>query len=272
MSLLFPHDSDNLGGLKNSAATFQTRTGSFLTTHWTSVLDLSADKKTVPPERTEELLARLCEDYWPPLYRFVRCRGYSRADAQDLTQGFFVYLLEKEAYKSSRPEKGQFRTFLLHLLKCYLSAADAYRCRQKRGGGCLMIVIDDNRLDAVERSGYDALLVDAPMDEQRAFDCDWAAALVERAMSALEAEYSSGQKARVFKALRPFLRGGVGLPTQEEAATQLGVPVETLRSHLFRLRARYRTLLRTEVARTVPTDEEVESELRYLCRILIASA
>lgn len=243
-----------------------------MTTHWSVLRDLSADKQKVAPERTQELLAQLCEDYWPPLYRFVRYRGYSRADAQDLTQGFFVYLLEKEAYKFPQRDKGQFRTFLLHLLKRYLGAADAYRHRQKRGGDSIAVVIDENRLDTLERSGYDALRIDAPMDEQRAFDCDWAAALVERAMAALKAEYASGQKARVFEALRPFLSGGVGLPTHEEAAARLGVPLETLRSHLFRLRASYRTLLRAEVARTVPTDQEVEGELRYLCRILIASA
>lgn len=243
-----------------------------MTTHWSVLRDLFAEKREVAPERAQELLAQLCADYWPPLYRFVRYRGYNRADAQDLTQGFFAFLLEKEVYKIPQPEKGQFRTFLLHLLKRYLGAADAYRHRQKRGGDSVPIVIDDTRLDILEKTGYDALLIDAPMDEQRAFDCNWAAALVERAMAALKSEYAGGQRARVFAELRPFLSGGVGLPTQEEAAARLGVPLETLRSHLFRLRASYRALLRAQVARTVSTDEEVESELRYLCRILIASA
>ncbi|MGI8432548.1 MAG: RNA polymerase sigma factor [Chthoniobacterales bacterium] len=243
-----------------------------MTTHWSVLRDLSAEKREVAPERAQELLAQLCADYWPPLYRFVRSRGYNRADAQDLTQGFFAYLLKKEIYKTPEPEKGQFRTFLLHLLKRYLGAADAHRHRQKRGGNSVPIVIDDSRLDTLEKSGYDALLIDAPMDEERAFDCDWATALVERAMAALKNEYAGGQRARVFAELRPFLSGGVGLPTQEEAAARLGVPLETLRSHLFRLRASYRALLRAQVARTVSTGEEVEGELRYLCRILIASA
>ncbi len=261
-----------IAALKTCAGIFPTRAGAFMTTHWSVLRDLAAEKREVAPERARELLAQLCEDYWPPLYRFVRYRGYNRADAQDLTQGFFVYLLEKEAYKTPQREKGQFRTFLLHLLKRYLGAADAHRHRQKRGGGCESVVIDENRLDTFEKNGYDALLIDAPHDEQRAFECDWAATLVEQAMTALKAEYAAGQKARVFEVLRPFLCGGVGLPTHEAAAARLGVPLETLRSHLFRLRASYRTLLRAEVARTVPTDHEVESELRYLCRILIASA
>ena len=241
-----------------------------MTTHWSALHDLSLAQE-VPPERAAELLAQLCKDYWPPVYRFIRYRGYSEDDAQDLTQGFFVYLLEKESYKTPRPDRGQFRTFLLHLVKRYLGKANAHRRRQKRGGDSTMLVIDGDRFDASEKNGYNALLIDAPLDEQRAFDCDWATALVERTMAALEAEYASGQKARVFAALRPFLSGGVGLPTHEQAAARLGVPLETLRSHLFRLRANYRALLRTEVARTVESEDDVEGELHHLCRILIAS-
>jgi RNA polymerase sigma factor (sigma-70 family) len=256
--------------LKANPATFPTRGGAFMTTHWSVLRDLATEQE-VAPERAQELLSQLCADYWPPLYRFVRFRGYSEEDAQDLTQGFFVYLLEKEVYKAPQPDRGQFRTFLLHLLKRYLGKADAHRRRQKRGGEYVPVVINEDGVDIFSVDQDDALLVKAPLDEQRAFDCDWAAALVERAMTALKAEYATGQRARVLEELRPFLIGGVGLPTYEEAAARLEVPMETLRSHLFRLRGSYRALLRAEVARTVSTDGEVESELRYLCRILLAS-
>ena len=91
-------------------------------------------------------------------------------------------------------------------------------------------------------------------------------------MEALSEEYAGERKARVFAELRPFLTGGVGLPTQEGVATRLGVSVETLRSHLSRLRARYRALLRAEVLRTVRLEKDIDDELRYLCRVLIAGA
>jgi RNA polymerase sigma factor (sigma-70 family) len=270
-NLLFGGLSASLGAvLKNFAGTFPTSAGVFMTTQWTVVADLSREKRRLAPERAQQALAQLCQDYWPPLYRFVRQRGYSRADAQDLTQGFFAYLLEKEAYANSDRSKGRFRTFLLTLLKRYLGAVQAHQGRQKRGGHQAMMYLDTSRLDAFEED--EALLTDAPMDEERAFEWNWAAALVGRAMVALQEEYSCGQKARVLEALLPFLTGGVGLPTYEAAAARLGVPSETLRSHLFRLRARYRALLQAEVARTVPTDRDVESELRYLCRVLIVSA
>ena len=221
------------------------------------------------PDRAQAALARLCRDYWPPLYRFVRLRGYSRADAQDLTQGFFAYLCEKQTLAMPDRTKGRFRTFLLMLLKRYLSASRAYQCRQKRGGAEKAIFLDAHQLDALERPSEEALAIPAPLDEERMFEWHWATAMVARAMELLTEEYSSGQKARVFAELRPFLAGGFGLPTHEEAAARLGVPVETLRSHLSRLRMRYRALLRAEVRRTVSHERDIDDELRYLCRVLI---
>ncbi len=240
-----------------------------MTTHWSMVHDFSLQHSA--PDRAEAAFARLCRDYWTPLYRFVRYRGYSIADAQDLTQGFFAYLCQREKFPTADRSKGRFRSFLLMLLKRYLGAADEHRSRQIRGGGKPMLSLDEEEF-AAEEFGHQHLAVRAPLDEQRHFDRDWAAKLVERALEALSAEYSSGPKARVFAELRPFLTGGIGLPTHETAAANLGVSVETLRSHICRLRARYRALLRAEVRRTVPADRDIDDELRYLCCVLIASA
>lgn len=258
--------------VKTLANPFPTGTGAFATTHWSVVTELTWPSGKLTPEREQLALTQLCQDYWPPLYRFVRRRGYNRHDAQDLTQGFFAYLLEKKAFSATDRSKGRFRTFLLVLLKRYLGAARAQQRRQKRGGDQAVIFLDERRFDAIERIEEDALLTGAPPDEERAFEWNWATALVSRAMDALNAEYSSGQKARLLAELRPFLTGGVGLPTHEAAAARLSVSLETLRSHLFRLRARYRALLRAEVLRTVPLEQDIDEELRYLCRILLAGA
>ncbi len=243
-----------------------------MTTHWSVYRDLSLERRELEPERAQQALAQLCEDYWTPLYWFVRRRGYRRDDAHDLTQGFFAYLLEKNAYATHDPTKGRFRGFLLALLKRYLGAAQATQSRVKRGGDRTIISLDAGRIDYSEAAAERALLTAAPQDEERAFDCRWAAEIVARAMQALTAEYAEGKRARVLAELRPFLTGGVGLPTHEEVARRLQVPEDTLRSYLFRLRSRYRVLLQAEVARTVLSDEDVESELRYLCRVLVTSA
>ena len=211
----------------------------------------------------------MCEDYWPPLYSFVRHRGYNRDDAKDLTQGFFAHLLEKEIYRRSDRSKGRFRNFLLTLLKRYLNAVRAYERSGKRGGRSKFIFLD---AEAANRETVSvALLAESPRDEERVFECAWAVELVRRAMGILEGEYSSEQKKRLLTVLRPFLTGGVGLPTHEVAAASLGVPLDTMRSHLFRLRSRYRALLRAEVARTVPTKQDVEAELQHLCRVLVTA-
>ena len=108
-------------------------------------------------------------------------------------------------------------------------------------------------------------------DEEQLFERRWAAALVGRALARLEEEYARRSKAPVFEALLPFLTGGTDLPSQEEVGLRLAVPPETLRSHLSRLRARYRELLRAEVARTVAREEDVDEELRHLRRVLVAT-
>lgn len=239
-----------------------------MTTQWSVVDDFSLEDTA--PDRAEEALTRLCRDYWPPLYRFVRQRGYNRDDARDLTQGFFAYLLEKKAYSTPDRSKGRFRTFLLVILKRYLNADRSYHSRQKRGGNERMIYLDSAQFAEVAEKTDGALATAAPLDEERGFEWNWAALLVGRAMEALCAEYASGPKARVFAELRPFLTGGVGLPTYERTAARLGLSDETLRSHLHRMRARYRALLRAEVLRTVPKERDIDEELRYLCRILIA--
>lgn len=241
-----------------------------MTTHWSVVSDFALEESA--PDRAQAALTRLCRDYWPPLYGFVRRRGYNAADAQDLTQGFFAYLFEKQAYATPDRSKGRFRTFLLVLLKRYLGATQAYETRQKRGGGQTAFFLDGGDWNRFDRIAEDELLTDAPLDEERVFEWNWATALVGRALSTLSEEYSTARKAPVFAALRPFLAGGVGLPSHEEAAAEIGVSLETLRSHLFRLRARYRALLRAEVLRTVPQERDVDDELRYLSRVLIASA
>lgn len=231
------------------------------------VHDFSLQK--VDPDRSRAALTRLCVDYWAPLYRFVRRRGYGRADAEDLTQGFFAYLFEKQAFLNSDRTKGRFRSFLLVMLKRYLAAHRAYQGRQKRGGGETMVFLDAGKLDEIERQNSSALATGAPQDEERLFEWNWASSLVQRATEALKSEYAEKHKAKILRELQPFLSGGIGLPTHQAAAARLGVSEETLRSHLFRLRARYRALLRAEVLRTVEKEEDIDDELRYLCRILI---
>jgi RNA polymerase sigma factor (sigma-70 family) len=253
-----------LCSVKGIPGTLQGGGAAFATTHW-SVVEACADDD----ENADTALARLCQDYWPPLYTFARRRGNTSADAQDLVQGFFVHLLQIKAYAHTNRRKGKFRSFLLASFKNYMTDAWDKARAAKRGGNFEFVLLDD------EFEAAEALYRREPaamgLDEERQYEQAWAAALVARALERTQNEFNNGSKAQLFHELKPFLTGGVGLPSHDEVARRLDISIDTLRSHLSRLRARYRELLREEVARTLGAAEDVDEELRHLCRTLIAS-
>jgi RNA polymerase sigma factor (sigma-70 family) len=246
--------------VKGIPGTIQGGGAAFATTHW-SVVEACADD-----ENSDTALARLCQDYWPPLYTFARRRGNSSADAQDLVQGFFAYLLQSKAYAQTDRTKGKFRSFLLASFKNYMTDAWDKARAAKRGGDYQFVLLDDE-VEAAEAL-YRCVSSSVKSDEEQQYEQTWATALVARALERTEEEFHHGSKARVFHALKPFLTGGVGLPSQDEVATRLEISIDTLRSHLSRLRARYRELLREEVTRTIGIAEDVDEELRHLCGII----
>jgi RNA polymerase sigma factor (sigma-70 family) len=245
------------------------RTGGvpFGTTHWSVIAACANDEH--PGGAAGAALAQLCRDYWPPLYSFVRRRGYNSADAQDLVQGFFAYFLKSRAYEQTDRRKGKFRSFLLASIKHYMADVWDRERALKRGGGCEFVLLDEE-IRAAETQ-WSRAPSSAAMEEDRHYEHRWADALVTRALTRLEHELTNEAKRNLFCELKPFLCGGAGLPKQEEVATRLRIPIETLRSHLSRLRSRYRALLRGEVARTVSEIDDVDEELRHLCNVLAAA-
>ena len=247
--------------VKAVPGTLQAGGAPFATTHWSVIAGSAADDK---------LLAQLCHDYWPPLYTFVRRRGYSSADAQDIVQGFFAFFLKSKGYAGADRLRGKFRSFLLGSLKHYMSDVWDRERALKRGGGHEFVLLDE-QIEAVERVWSRAPSLDA-MEEDRLYEQQWANSLVSHALVRLEAEFATDAKRELFCELKPFLSGGSTLPKQEEIATRLSMPIETLRSHLSRLRARYRELLRQEVARTLSPADDIDEELHHLCAIITAAA
>jgi len=247
--------------VKGIPGTIQDGGAAFATTQWSVVAACAGDS-----ESASEALAQLCRDYWPPLYTFARRRGYSPADAQDIVQGFFAYLLESKAYARTDRTKGKFRSFLLASFKNYMSDVWDRGRALKRGGDYELVLLDDE-IDAVEML-YSRETAAMTLSEEQQYERSWATALVARALERIRTEFNYGPKAHVFGALKPFLTGGVGLPSQESVAQTLDMPIDTVRSHLSRLRARYRDFVRQEVARTIGPADDVDEELRHLRRIL----
>lgn len=215
-----------------------------------------------------EALSEICRIYWYPLYGFVRRRGHTPEEAQDLTQGFFLDLLERKALARADPLKGKFRAFLLGSLQHYLSTEAARARCLKRGGQVEFVYLDAEAAeDHMRLEPVDALT------PEKVFDARWAIALLGEAMHRLHEEYAAQGKAATFDALKAFLDVGNGqeLPAYEDAAKALRVSVGAGKTLIHRLRKRYTALVREEVARTVSDVVDIDAELHELCEALVAT-
>ncbi len=236
----------------------------FPSTHWSVVL--AAGRSQTEPEIAQAALAELCQTYWSPLYSFVRSRGYSVHDAQDLTQSFFAYLIERKIYARVDRQKGRFRSFLLASLKNFLADASDRERTLKRGGGQNFLPLHEEQVKEAESLFQTHGTMSS---EDQIFDRSWAEALVAAGLERVSADYKDESKEKLFNELRIFLAGGAEpLPAYAELAIRLGMTESTLRSHVTRLRGRYREVLRAEVRRTVDTEAEVDEELHELLRVL----
>ena len=229
--------------------------GTFATTHWSVVL--AAAQQDAP--QASEALERLCRTYWYPLYAYLRRRGYAHEDAEDLVQGFFLYLLDRQVLRSVEREGGRFRSFLLGTLKHFVSDQKDKASAQKRGG--------DRQLISWELAEAEHRFLREPAEEDspdRLYERRWASVLLERAMDRLQQERASAGKADIFAQLKGFVSGEKGLASYAEAADQANLSPSALKSAIFRLRRRYHELVREEVGHTVADPRELKEELRHL--------
>jgi RNA polymerase sigma-70 factor (ECF subfamily) len=187
-------------------------------------------------------------------------------DAQDLTQSFFAYLIEHKIYARADQQKGRFRSFLLASLKNFLADASDRERTLKRGGGHNLLPLHEEQAKEAESLFQTH---SAASSEDQIFDHAWAEALVAAGLERISKDYKSESKEKLFNELKIFLGGGADPPpTYAELAVRLGMAEPTLRSHVTRLRARYREALRAEVRRTVDTEAQVDEELHELLRVL----
>ncbi len=242
----------------------------FAPTHWSVIA--AASRNEIEPEQARAALGQLCEVYWAPLYAFVRSRGHSVHDAQDLTQSFFAHLIEREIYGRADRAKGRFRSFLLAALKNFLADAYAYAHALKRGGAEDFLPLDESRAEAAESLFQTHSKTGEPIGEDRLFEKSWADALVATSLARLLAEYQSEDKQTLFERLKIFLTGSPDpLPSYDQLSIEMEMPASSIRTYVTRLRQRYRETLRAEVRQTVETEAEVDEELHELFRVLSAT-
>ncbi len=231
----------------------------FATTRWTLVLAAGDD---VSPQG-REALEQLCRSYWFPLYAYVRRRGNDADAAQDLVQGFFARLLERNDLAGLTRDGGKFRSFLLTALNHFLANEHERTQAQKRGGGRELLSLDDD--SAEDRYQREPAHTESP---DRLFERQWALALMEDALRRLAAEQAANDRADFFAALRPFLSREPEPGEYANLANRLGLAPGTLAVQVHRLRERYRQLVRAAVADTVDSPLEIDAEMRHLLAAL----
>lgn len=232
----------------------------FATTQWSAVLTAGEDSSP----STTLALEQLCRTYWYPLYAYVRRRGHTVEDAQDLTQEFFSRLLERKYLKLADRTRGRFRSFLLTSLKHFLINEWNKANALKRGGGERIFSLDEETT-AEERYAAEPT-VEQPPDSL--YDKGWANTLLKQALTGLGEECTNNGKAASLEELKAFVWGGQEPQSYAVVAARLGMTESALRVAVHRLRQRFGELLRMEVARTVSTAAEVEEELRYLISVV----
>jgi len=242
----------------------ETRNGLFDPTRWSVVL--SAGDSQAGSQAAGAALTELCRAYWQPIYFFLRRHGYNAPDAQDLTQGFFLHLIESRTYTRADPKKGKFRSFLLGGLKYFLANERERTQAQKRGGASRLIELDDAALAEAEADA--GVSFRRQRNADHAFDREWAIRLLRHAFERLARECAIAGKQALFEALKTHLSAESGSVPYEQIAARLRRPVGTLWSDVARLRARHRDILREEIRATVGAESDVDDELRYLCAVL----
>ncbi len=237
--------------------------GLFATTHWSAVL---AAVSRESPEAAAAM-ERLCGTYWYPLYAYVRHRGHSPEDSQDLTQEFFYRLLQGNYLARVDPGKGRFRSFLLAAMNHFLANEWHRSQRLKRGGSITFLPLD--KPEAEERYQGERFGSGSP---EEIYERSWALALLEKVVGRLSQETAAtGQTAR-FEQLKPVLIGERTSVSYAQLAARLGTTEAALKMTVQRLRKRYAELVQEEIAHTVPDPREVEEELRHLRAVLRSGA
>jgi len=232
----------------------------FTTTHWSVLLEAQGESPAA-----QEALEKLCRTYWRPIYGFVRRKGNRPEDAEDLTQGFFALLLERKDLNSVRKEKGRLRSYLLASVNNFLADESRHAIAVKRGKGQRLIPLEEIRKhERIDFERNDTLTAD------QIYERRWAFTVLEQVMMRLRDEYRSAGNVRFFDQMKKMLMDEPDRPSQAQIANEFEMTENAVKQAFYRLRQRYQTLLREEIAHTVAMPGDVEDELRHLISVVRA--
>lgn len=230
----------------------------FEDTRWSLVLRAGSNS-----EEAAEAMASLCQQYWPPLYSFLRARGYSQEDASDVLQGFFLKVIEKDTMARARPELGRFRTFLLTALTRYAANDYARQTAIKRGGRTTFV-----RLDVEDAERLHRRIPGSAQTPEGVFERQWAHGILSQAIERLRETYKVADNEQLFAELHPNLATPGEASSYRESAERLGMSEGAVRVAVHRMKGKFRDAISEVVSETVASPEDVDDEIRYLIEVL----
>ena len=240
----------------------------FATTRWSLILSCGNGEEA--QDKAHQALTELCRIYWRPVFAFICHRGYSVPDAQDLTQDFFVTLLNGKLITMADPNRGRFRSLLCTAVKNFLADQRDKATREKRGGRVQFVAWDDWMAEAPSQLSLATHDLGA-WTAERIFDFRWAATVVEQGLRRLSEECARRGKLRIFTLLSKYLTSERSEISYPSLAASLGIPEATLKRVLHDLRARFRAILREEVSQTLDDPADIDDEVRHLCAALASA-
>ena len=244
--------------MAGSDRTAESHSRRFPTTSWTIVAAAGRHSSG-----SADALSTLCAAYWPPVYAFIRRKGYSPEESEDLCQAFFTRVLDRGTLGEARRERGKFRSFLLASVTHFLANEWDRSQAQKRGGDCVTLSFDfEAGEERYHREPYHQLTPEALFERQ------WAMALLDRVLGRQREEHARRGQAAQFDLLKAFLTGDQDRGSTREVTAQLDMSDAAVRTAVHRLRRRYAELVREEIAATVADPEEVDGEIRFLLAAL----
>ena len=232
----------------------------FPPTRWSVVLAA----RQAPSTAAADALETICRAYWYPLYAHARRCGHRPHDAQDLTQGFFCRLLEKQWLEAADREKGKLRSFLITAFKHFMANEWRHAAAQRRGGAVAFVPLDTSHAEDVFAAEPSPGLA-----AEAAYDREWALLLLDRAIGRLRAEFAESGRPDDFDALKECLMAERGAIDYEAVAARLDSSAGAARVAVHRLRKRFREVFREEVAQTLSEGGDTEEELRHLASSLV---
>jgi RNA polymerase sigma-70 factor (ECF subfamily) len=227
----------------------------FRTTHWSVVLLAGSGDGA----QASEALDCLCRAYWRPIYVLVRRRGYDASEAQDLVQGFFSGLIQRQGLERIEQSKGRFRSFLATAMTNYLINERKRERRLKRGGS-----YETFSFDAQPEEQRYQIEPTHELTPERLFEQRWAQTVLDRVVARLQADFAAAGHADRFECLKEFLLNDPADVSYVDAGARLGLSVSAVTSAIHRMRLRYRDSFREEIAQTVADPAEIDDEIRYL--------